>query len=246
MNKTATKRTISEWAEFLADRYDGTPFDTTNQECWAWCAAGIDASEEDEKGVAAAWEETRVDDVLESFNANDWEAIGKRDAGSLSNQELAETGYENPTANGTPWSDGEPEEAKELWAFDSDSCASVSAEEKIKDAIRGAIDAYNSGYIAAVTDAIGEMDSERTAQLARADAAGWRICRFGLPGASVHLVRVAGPGTADAVSAEIFSPGPCGPYDSTIMTPSEADACNWRDGNPIYRDEVDSILSQLE
>lgn len=239
-------RTTGEWAEFLADRYEGTPFNTDGQECWGWCAAGIDKKEEDEEGVAAAWEETRIDEVLETFNANDWEAIGKRDAGGLSNQELAETGYENPNCNGTPWSDGEPEEAT-WFVHRADELTSSEVIDKIEAAVSEAKDAYNSGYIEAVTDAIKEIANERSAHLARADAAGWRICRFGLPGASVHVVRVAEPGTANEVSAEIFNPGPLGPYDSSILTPTEADRCAYgRDGSPTYLDEVDSILSQVD
>lgn len=242
MNETNTKRTVQEWVDFLAKRYDGTPLEG---EYWSWVNAAYPFGDEDEESTAAAWEET-IDSVLGSFNSNDWKEIGKRDAGSLSNQELAEIGYENPNCNGTPWSDGEPKEAKEVASIYLEELASTDVAAKIEAAIEGATDDYNLGYVEVVEAAIEEIANERSAHLARADAAGWRICVFGLPGASVHVARVAEPGMANGVSEEIFQPGPFGPYDSSILTPTEADCCNWRDGNPIYRDEVDSILSQID
>lgn len=238
----------SEFVSDLAERYDGTPFEAEGAVYWV--SAGItknefESEDYDADSTAAAWEESMIDSVIETFNENDWEAIGKRDAGGLSNQELAETGYENPNCSGTPWSDGTPKEAKSMVAV-LDDLISTEVHDKIEAAISEATDDYNGGYIEAVTDAIEEIATERAAHIARADAAGWRICVFGLPGSSTHVARVAAPGEANDVSGEIFNPGPCGPCDFAILTPSQADNCNWRDGNPIYLDEVDSILSDVE
>lgn len=96
-------------------------------------------------------------------------------------------------------------------------------------------------------DAGGDLAGERftagrAADLDAAGVAGYRVCVFGLPGSSVHEAEVSGPGEADAVSARIYQPGPCGPYDSAILTPCEADAVRYLDGSRVYEVEVEAAL----
>jgi len=93
-------------------------------------------------------------------------------------------------------------------------------------------------------DAIRSHNISRRNALRLADAKGYRICVFGLPGGSVHVARLAEPGEADRVSREIFHPGPLGPYESQILTISEAADCRWQDGDLIYGDLVNYAIGE--
>lgn len=177
--------------------------------------------------------------ALAAFAKVPWKEIGAEDARSLGDEDLAQCGYSNPNSNSTPWTDSEPEEAREFCQLDDE-------QDQVEIVIRDAKDSYNEGFIEEEEAAITRLADERSAHLARADAAGWRICVFGLPGASAHVARVAPPGEADKISDEIFNPGPVGPYDSEIVLPSSADERNWQDGTPIYMVHVAEILSQVD
>jgi hypothetical protein len=52
---TVAPRSTSEWAEFLAGRFKGTRYEST--EYWSWCAAGVE-EDDDPEDVAAAWIES--------------------------------------------------------------------------------------------------------------------------------------------------------------------------------------------
>ena len=117
---------------------------------------------------------------LAEWIATDWKAVGVEDAGKC--QELAECGYSNPQSNGTPWSDGEPDAARGTKYLTFDFDLTPEEEESWKAAEHDAINKYNAGFVEAENKAIEQLAAERAADLARADAAGWRICQFGLPG----------------------------------------------------------------
>lgn len=170
MNGSTTTRTIAEWAEFLAERYDGTPFEADGPAYFGWCGAGIEASEDDEEGVAAAWEEGMVDDVLASISEIDWAKLGHDSAGEMYDSDLASCGYSDVNCGSTPWTDNPPQEAGEFADCVRD-CTSTEVSDQIEAALDAARDAFNSAFCEDEEAAVKAIEDERAAHLARADAA---------------------------------------------------------------------------
>lgn len=177
-------------------------------------------------------------EVAAAFRAVNFDAMGH--AESVNSWDKGD--HYADCASTTPWEDMLPYAAMELSGVGERDLSADEAAERYM-LLASARKAFNAGWIRAEREIVAEAKAERSEALARAGAAGWRVCTFRAPGSQGHASQVAAPGCAGWVLAGLCRHGL---RESAILTPAQADAVRCPDRSPAYQEDVEEILERAK
>jgi len=181
---------------------------------------------------------SKIARTVSEFCLFDWSAAGAEEAANTE-----DCGYSYPNTSSTPWGDCA------LPAIYSELRDLLEEEDSdlLEELTEFAKDRFNSGYCAVEVSDREATLAEWHRRLLLADQQGFRICQFGLPGSNTWDTEIATSiEEANQISDRLFKPGPCGPYDSAILLPSQVAECEFADGTRPYGDLIEEILNQIK